>query len=103
MNTTLLQLAELILYPGEVSFEFKGGVPSKKKGRGLSRADKRLLVARKFSAKRKVYENCRMLSQDGSLLCFCDMRKVRWYEVSPRAVKQRSDQLFPISNEILLA
>ena len=52
--------------------------PSKK----LSKEDRRSLVAQKFSAKRKVYENCRMLSQDGSLLCFCDMRKINWYEVS---------------------
>jgi hypothetical protein len=26
-----------------------------------------------------VYENCRMLSRDGDLLCFCDRAKVNWY------------------------
>jgi hypothetical protein len=26
-----------------------------------------------------VYENCRMLSREGSLLCFCDRAKVIWY------------------------
>lgn len=26
-----------------------------------------------------VYENCRMLSREGELLCFCDRAKVNWY------------------------
>ncbi|EFJ44334.1 hypothetical protein VOLCADRAFT_95512 [Volvox carteri f. nagariensis] len=26
-----------------------------------------------------VYQNCRMLSHEGQLLCFCDSRKLRWY------------------------
>lgn len=79
----MLQLAELVFDPPEVRFALKDAVTSKKPKRsGLSRAEKRLLVAKKFSAKRQVYENCRMLSQNGTLLCFCDMRKVRWYEVS---------------------
>lgn len=49
----------------------------------MSRAEKRQLMAQKFSAKRQVYENCRMLSMEGELLCYCDLRKVQWYEVSP--------------------
>jgi hypothetical protein len=27
----------------------------------------------------QVYDNCRMLSTTGELLCFCDMRKLQWY------------------------
>jgi hypothetical protein len=27
----------------------------------------------------QVYDNCRMLSSTGDLLCFCDMRKLCWY------------------------
>lgn len=38
-------------------------------------------LVKKFSAKSAVYENCKMLSQDGHLLCFCDLRKLTWYEV----------------------
>ena len=38
-------------------------------------------LVKKFSAKSAVYENCKMLSQDGELLCFCDLRKLTWYEV----------------------
>ena len=26
-----------------------------------------------------MYENCRMLAADGSLLCHCDRKKVLWY------------------------
>jgi hypothetical protein len=39
-------------------------------------------LVKKFSAKSAVYENCKMLSQEGELLCFCDLRKLTWYEVS---------------------
>jgi hypothetical protein len=56
---------------------------TKGKALRLSRAEKRELVAQKFSAKKQVYENCRMLSQDGALLCFCDLKKINWYEVMP--------------------
>ena len=41
-------------------------------------------LVKKFSAKSAVYENCKMLSQDGHLLCFCDLRKLTWYEVGCR-------------------
>ncbi|KAL0050003.1 hypothetical protein WJX82_002589 [Trebouxia sp. C0006] len=37
-------------------------------------------LVKKFSAKSAVYENCKMLSQEGELLCFCDLRKLTWYE-----------------------
>lgn len=43
-------------------------------------AQKERLV-KKFSAKSAVYENCKMYSQDGDLLCYCDLRKLVWYEV----------------------
>lgn len=32
-----------------------------------------------FCCCRQVYDNCRMLSTTGELLCFCDMRKLTWY------------------------
>ena len=44
-------------------------------------ASLRARLVKKFSAKSAVYENCKMFSQDGELLCFCDMRKLTWYEV----------------------
>lgn len=43
-------------------------------------AQKERLV-KKFSAKSAVYENCKMYSQDMQLLCYCDLRKLTWYEV----------------------
>ena len=45
-------------------------------------ASLRARLVKKFSAKSAVYENCKMFSQDGELLCFCDLRKLTWYEVS---------------------
>ena len=45
-------------------------------------------LVKKFSAKSAVYENCKMLSQDGELLCFCDMRKLTWYEVRQKLMKK---------------
>ena len=44
-------------------------------------ASLRARLVKKFSAKSAVYENCKMYSQDGELLCFCDLRKLKWYEV----------------------
>lgn len=44
-------------------------------------ASLRARLVKKFSAKSAVYENCKMFSQDGELLCFCDLRKLTWYEV----------------------
>ena len=44
-------------------------------------ASLRARLVKKFSAKSAVYENCKMYSQEGELLCFCDLRKLTWYEV----------------------
>lgn len=41
----------------------------------------RARLVKKFSAKSAVYENCKMFSLEGELLCFCDLRKLTWYEV----------------------
>lgn len=56
------------------------GAP-KRHGNAGSVADeeRRARMIRKFSTKSQVYENCRMLSRDGELLCFCDSRKLAWY------------------------
>ena len=48
-------------------------------------AQKQRLV-QKFSAKSAVYENCKMYSQEGDLLCYCDLRKLMWYEVRGQVV-----------------
>ena len=58
----------------------RGGPPSR--GAPPTRSERRQFMAQKFSANRQVYENCRMLSKQGELLCFCDARKVAWYEAS---------------------
>ena len=47
----------------------------------LTKEQKRRRVIEKFTSKGPVYENCRMLSAHGELLCFCDLRKLQWYEV----------------------
>ena len=36
-------------------------------------------VIEKFSAKRPVYSNCRMLARDGGELAACDLKKLQWY------------------------
>ncbi|GIL77185.1 hypothetical protein Vretimale_3160 [Volvox reticuliferus] len=41
--------------------------------------EQRSWLIEKFSAKTQVYQNCRMLSREGQLLCFCDTRKLNWY------------------------
>ena len=94
-----MQLAQLVYQPPGLGLADKDPVASKKKGPGLSRAEKRLAVAKKFSAKRQVYENCRMLSQAGELLCFCDMRKVRWYEVRPSFQALLSSSVKHLTNQ----
>jgi cation-transporting P-type ATPase D len=33
----------------------------------------------KFSVKKDIYGNCRMLAPDGEVLCFCDHKKASWY------------------------
>ena len=44
-------------------------------------AFRRQMRVSKFSARTPVYQNCKMLSADGSLLCHCDLRKLKWYQV----------------------
>lgn len=46
-------------------------------------ASRRQMRVSKFSARTPVYQNCKMLSADGSLLCHCDLRKLNWYQVGP--------------------
>ena len=53
-------------------------------------ASLRARLVKKFSAKSAVYENCKMFSQDGELLCFCDLRKLTWYEVRTMMQAQKS-------------
>lgn len=38
-----------------------------------------LLQVKKFSAQSAVYENCRIMAENGAPLCFCDRRKLDWY------------------------
>ncbi|PNH11910.1 hypothetical protein TSOC_001223, partial [Tetrabaena socialis] len=66
-----------------------GGAGAGQAGAGSKRADpgaageRRSWMIEKFSAKSQarafVYSNCRMLGLDGSLLCYCDARKLAWY------------------------
>ena len=56
-------------------------------------AQKQRLV-QKFSAKSAVYENCKMYSQDGDLLCYCDLRKLVWYEVRSQVLSQSAFVIF---------
>ena len=44
-------------------------------------ASRRQMRVSKFSARTPVYQNCKMLSADGSMLCHCDLRKLKWYQV----------------------
>lgn len=36
-------------------------------------------LADRFSSKKEVYENCRMLSSNGELLCYTDRKRLEWY------------------------
>lgn len=45
--------------------------------------ERRQRLIKSFCAKGPVYENCRMLSHDGTPLSFIDYRKLIWYEVRP--------------------
>jgi len=44
-----------------------------------SKKEKMDKIIKKFSCKKPVYENCRMLAPDGEMLCYCDKRKMNWY------------------------
>jgi len=48
-----------------------------------------------YSAKSKVYDNCKMLSVDGELLCYCDRRNLEWY-VKKKIAKVESTDPFVI-------
>ena len=54
-------------------------VTGRKKRTEEQERDRREKMIKKFSAKNQVYENCRMLAQNGELLCYCDTKKVAWY------------------------
>jgi cation-transporting P-type ATPase D len=36
-------------------------------------------IAQRFAVKKEVYENCRMLSKNGDMLCFTDRKRLLWY------------------------
>jgi len=36
-------------------------------------------LGRRFGVKKQVYENCRMLSKSGEMLCFTDKKRLLWY------------------------
>ncbi|KAK9822142.1 hypothetical protein WJX74_010568 [Apatococcus lobatus] len=54
-------------------------------------AFRRQMRVSKFSARTPVYQNCKMLSADGSLLCHCDLRKLKWYQARGLADKVADD------------
>ena len=56
---------ELKSLPASLNYE-------KKEGR-------RELLEKRYSAKTKVYEECKLLAPDGELLCYCDSKKIKWY------------------------
>ncbi|KAK8491567.1 hypothetical protein V6N11_063061 [Hibiscus sabdariffa] len=45
----------------------------------VSKKASRQLFIQKFSCKSPVYHNCRIYTNDGQLLCYCDRRKLEWY------------------------
>ena len=49
--------------------------------------ERRQRLIRSFCAKGPVYENCRMLSHNGTPLSFIDYRKLAWYEVRARTLQ----------------
>eukprot|EP00884_Botryococcus_braunii_P003253 jgi/Botrbrau1/12929/Bobra.92_1s0009.1 len=58
-----------------------------KRAAGRKEAGRRQRRVDKFSAKAPVYENARMLSRNGDLLCYCDLKKLQWYEGKGLAVR----------------
>ena len=42
-------------------------------------SSRRSAFVERFTSKKKAYENCKMLSVEGEVLCFCDSKKARWY------------------------
>ncbi len=63
--------------------------------RGRARtATEVVLVPRPRSCSyRQVYDNCRMLSREGALLCYCDARKLQWYLARGLAAQVRVEGL----------
>ncbi|CAG9462096.1 unnamed protein product [Pedinophyceae sp. YPF-701] len=45
----------------------------------FKQGNRRERIIATFSAKKEVYQNCKMLSKEGALLCHCDKKKVDWY------------------------
>lgn len=45
----------------------------------MKKQEKMVKIIEKFSCKKPVYENCRILAPDGEMLCFCDYKKMNWY------------------------
>ncbi len=43
------------------------------------KAKRREYIKNKFTMKKPVYENCRLIAKDGELLCNCDRHKIDWY------------------------
>ncbi len=58
-------------------------------------ASRRQMRVSKFSARAPVYQNCKMLSADGSLLCHCDIRKLKWYQVHSAATYRTAMDVQP--------
>jgi cation-transporting P-type ATPase D len=54
----------------------RGAAPSPQRKADAAEARERL--ARRLSSKAPVYQNCRMLSEGGELLCFCDRKRLEW-------------------------
>lgn len=48
-------------------------------------------IIKKFSCKKPVYENCKMVAPDGEMLCFCDKRKMLWYLEKGLAIQVELD------------
>ena len=49
------------------------------------------LLSQKFSVKKPIYENCKMLSPNNEQLCFCDTKKMNWYIDRKLAILISSD------------
>lgn len=53
-----------------------------------------------FTRKSPAYENCKMFSREGDLLCFCDKKKVKWY-ISKGLAKQVNENEETMSIQLL--
>ena len=57
----------------------------------LKKKLKKNLLSQKFSVKKPIYENCKMLSPNNEQLCFCDTKKMNWYLDRKLAILISSD------------